>query len=108
MRLFLASVCVAVSLLFLPGCGEVLSTPSTNYPTIYAFSAPGCVGCARDKSRLNQLERAGYLVRRVDITIRGKWQRKYRVKAVPLYLVIDRGKIVLRTHDLNLAIRTIR
>jgi len=62
----------------------------------------------QDKLRLQQLEYAGYLIQRVDITIYPEWQQKYRVNAVPFYLVVCHGKIVLRTHDLNLVIRTIR
>ncbi len=55
-----------------------------------------------------QLERAGYPIQRVDITIYSEWRRKYRIDTVPLYLVIRSGKIVLRTHDLNLVIRTLQ
>lgn len=108
MKSLLASVCVIASLLFLSGCGPVLSTPSVNRLTIYAFFVPGCLDCERDKPYVNQLERAGYLIQRVDITIYPKWRRKYRINAVPFYLVVRRGKIVLRTHDLNLVIRIIR
>lgn len=75
---------------------------------IYAFSMPRCSGCERDKPRLAQLERAGYTVHRVDISIHPEWQRRYRVKAVPFYLVIRLGKIVLRTLDLDLVIRTVQ
>jgi len=57
---------------------------------------------------LTQLERAGYIIRRVDITIFPRWQRKYRIDTVPFYLVVRHGKIVLRTHDLNLVIRTVQ
>ena len=108
MRSLLASVCVVASLLFLSGCGPVPSTPSISRPTIYAFFMPGCSGCVKDKSRLAQLERAGYSVCRVDITINSWMQKKYRINAVPFYLVVCHGKIVLRTHDLNLVIRIIR
>lgn len=108
MRLFLASVCVVASLLFLSGCGPVPSTPSVGRPVIYAFSAPGCSGCLEDKSLLIQLERAGYVIRRVDITIYPRWREKYRIESVPLYLVVRRRMIVLRTHDLNLVIRAVQ
>jgi len=69
---------------------------------------PGCSGCVEDKPLLLQLEHAGYSIQRVDITIYPEWRRKYRIEAVPLYLVIRSGKIVLRTHDLNLVIRTVQ
>ena len=108
MRLFLPSVCVVASLLFFFGCGPILSTPSANRPTIYAFSAPGCLGCERDEPRVNQLERAGYLIQRVDIVDYPEWRQKYHVNVVPLYLVVCHGKIVLRTHDLNTVIQAIQ
>ncbi len=108
MRLLLASACVVAFLLCFSGCGPVPSTPSVDRPAIYAFFAPGCSGCVKDKVRVDQLERAGYPIQRVDITIHVKWRQKYRVNAVPFYLVVCHGKIVLRTHDLNLVIRTIR
>lgn len=108
MRSLLASVCVVASLLFLSGCGPVPLTPSISRPTIYVFSAPGCSGCERDKPYVNQLERAGYSIQRVDITVYPEWQQKYRINVVPFYFVVCHGKIVLRTHDLNLVIRIIR
>jgi hypothetical protein len=98
---------VVAFLLFLSGCEPVPSTPSAGSPTIYAFSAPGCSGCLSDKTLLLKLERAGYTIRRVNVAIYPGWQRKYRFDAVPFYLVIRRGKVVLRTHDLNLVIRTV-
>ena len=107
MRLLLASVCVVASLLFFSGCGPVPLTPSVDRPTIYAFSTPGCSSCVKDKPRLEQLERAGYSIQYVDITIHPEWQQKYRINAVPFYLVVCHGKIVLQTHNLNLVIRAI-
>lgn len=107
-RSLLASVCVVASLLCFSGCGPVPLTPSVDRPTIYAFSAPGCLGCARDKPRLEQLECAGYSIQRVDITIYPEWRQKYSINAVPFYLVVCHGKIVLQTHNLNLVIRAIR
>ena len=108
MNLFSASVCVVASLLFLSGCGPVSSPPSAGNPAIYAFSMPGCLGCVIDQPHLVQLERAGHTVHRVDITISLHWRRKYRIDSVPFYLVVRHGKIVLRTHDLNLVIRVLQ
>lgn len=62
----------------------------------------------RDKPRVNQLERAGYTIHRVDISINPWCQRRYRFAAVPFYLVVRHGEIVLRTHDLNLVIQVVR
>ena len=108
MRFLLASVCVVASLLFLSGCEPVPSTPlSANSPTIYAFFSPGCSGCVADKALLVKLERAGYKIRRMNIAIHPEWERRYRIAMVPFYLVIRHGKVVLRTHDLNLVIRTV-
>lgn len=109
MRFLLASVCVVASLLFLSGCEPVPSAPfSAGNPTIYAFFSPGCSACVGDKTLLVKLERAGYKIRRVNIAIYPEWQRRYRIAAVPFYLVIRHGKVVLRTHDLNLVIRMVQ
>jgi thiol-disulfide isomerase/thioredoxin len=107
MRLFLASVCVVASLLF-SGCEPVPVTPSSNRPTIFAFSASWCTACKRDEPRLNQLEQAGNQVWHIDIDVRTDLRQKYSVNSVPLYLVVRNGRIVLRTNDLNLVIRAVR
>lgn len=104
MKSFSAFVCVVASLLFLSGCGPVPLTPSAGSLAIYAFSMPECSGCVTDKLCLAQLERAGYTVRHVDITISPRWWKRYRIDSVPFYLIVHHGKIVLRTHDLNLVI----
>jgi len=107
-RRLLASMCVVASLLF-SGCGPVLTPPDLGCcrPTIYAFSAPGCSGCIKDKPRVAQLEQAGCKVIRIDIAARPDWRKKYSVNAVPFYLVVRKGSIVLRTHDLNLVIQAV-
>jgi len=106
LRALLASMCVVVSLLF-SGCGPVPVTP-VGRPTIYAFSMPGCSGCVRDKARVDQLENRGHTVIRVDIMAQPEFRRRFRVDAVPLYLVVVNGTVVLRTHDLNLVIQTVQ
>jgi len=108
MKSFLALVCVVASLLFLSGCGPVPSTPSAGSPAIYAFSMPGCFGCARDKPRLAELERVGYSVLYIDITTYPEWRRMCHIEEVPLYFVVRSRRIVLRTHDLNLVIRMLQ
>jgi len=103
----LACVCVVASLLFSSGCELTPSAP-IDHPTILAFSMPGCGGCVKDKPRLVQLERDGYIIQRINISLQPKLRRKYRVVSVPLYLVIRRERIVLRTNNLNLVIRTVQ
>jgi len=101
---FLASMCVVMSLLF-SGCGPVIS-PSPR-PTIYAFSAHGCLGCIQDKPRIDQLEQDGYRVIRIDVIARPDWRQRYKIVTVPFYLVVCNGTILLRTNNLNLVIRTV-
>lgn len=104
-RQLLASMCVVASLLF-SGCGPVPLSPNQNCrPTIYAFSAPWCSACRQDEPILTKLEQAGYKVVCVDIDVHPDWQQKYRVTSVPLYLVICRGSIVLRTNDVSVVIQ---
>lgn len=106
-RRFLVSVCVVVSLLF-SGCEPVLSPADRcSRPTIYAFSAPGCLACIRDKPSIEWLERAGYRVVRIDIVVQPDWRRRYNINAVPLYFVVCNGRVSLRTSDLNIVIRAV-
>lgn len=107
-RRFLATMCVVASLLF-SGCGPVPLPPNKDCcrPTIYAFSGPGCAPCMRDKPRVAQLEQAGYKVYHIDITVQPDWARRYKIESVPFYLVVCKGHVVLRTHNLNLVIQTV-
>jgi hypothetical protein len=100
-RVLLASLCVVTSLLF-SGCGSVFVTPSVSHPTIFAFSMPGCSGCIRDKSRVDQLERSGYTIIRINIMTQPTLRNRYQVTVVPLYLVVVNDDVILRTNDLDL------
>lgn len=106
-RRLLASMCVVASLLFF-GCGPVPSPPNQNCrPTVYAFSAPWCSACQQDKPILTKLEQAGYKVVRVNIDVHPDWQRKHHITSIPLYLVICRGSVVLRTPDIDVVVRRV-
>jgi len=104
----LACVCVVASLLFSSGCELTPSTVPVDHPTILAFSMPGCGSCVKDKSRLVQLERDGYSIQRINISLQSELRWKYRVVSVPFYLVIRHERIVLRTNNLDLVIRTVQ
>jgi hypothetical protein len=107
MRAFLASMCVVTSLLF-SGCGPVPVTPNIGRPMIYAFSTPGCLGCVRDKPRLDQLERGGFTVFHINILAQPELRKRYNINAVPFYVVYVGNCVVLRTHDLNLVIQRVQ
>jgi len=109
MRFFLAWVCVVVSL-FMSGCGPVPGAPfsSPSPPTIYAFSADWCTACQNDKPRLREFESQGYLVALIDVDTRPELGRKYHVTAIPCYIVVVNKRTILRTHDLETAIRTVQ
>ena len=101
MRFFLLYIC-AVSL-FIAGCGPVPQSP--NPPTIYAFSASWCSNCQKDKTRLQEFEADGHQVVRFDIDKRPDLVQKYQITAVPYYLVVVNGKILLKTHNIEEVIR---
>lgn len=106
MRLFSGFVLfVVVFLLCFSGCEPA---SSSRHATIYAFSASGCAGCILDKPQLARLERQGYKIVRVDIHAFPLWRKRYNIRVVPFYLVVTNGCVILRTHDLDLVIKTIR
>jgi len=111
MKSLLAFLCVVATLLFVLGCGEPVS-PTPPGPTpcatvVIAFSAPGCGGCLKDKPRVDALERQGYTVIRVNIQAEPERARRYGITAVPVYVVVKCGRVVVKTPNLDLAIQTL-
>jgi len=108
-RFFLAYACVVISL-FISGCGLVPGTPpsSPSHPTIYVFSADWCTACQNDKPRLREFELQGHLVVFIDVDAYPELGRKYRVTAIPYYIVVVNKRTILRTHDLEEAIRMVQ
>lgn len=111
MRSLLASFCVVVTLLFVLGCKPVSPTPPGPIPcstVVIAFSAPGCSGCIKDKPRIDALERQGYTVVRVNVQADPERARQYGVTAVPVYVVVKCGRVVVKTSNLDLVIQMLR
>jgi thiol-disulfide isomerase/thioredoxin len=111
MKSLLASLCVVATLLVVLGCEPVSPTPPGPIPcstVVIAFSAPGCSGCIKDKPRVDALERQGYTVVRVNIQADPERARRYGVTAVPVYIVVRCGKVVVKTPNLDLAIQMLR
>lgn len=107
MKSLLVSLCVVATLLFVLGCEPVSPMPPGPIPcatVVIAFSAPGCSGCIKDKPRVEALERQGYTIVRVNIQADPERARRYGVTAVPIYIVIRYGRVVVKTPNLDLVI----
>jgi len=111
MKSLLASLCVVATLLFILGCQQPVSPtppgPIPCAPVVIAFSAPGCSGCIKDKLHVDALERQGVRVIRVNIQVDPERARRYGVTAVPIYIVVRCGKVVVKTPNLDLAIQVL-
>jgi len=111
MKSLLVFLCMVATLLFVLGCSEPVS-PTPPGPTpcataVIAFLAPGCGGCLKDKPRVDALERQGYTVIRVNIQADPERARRYGITAVPVYIVVKCGRVVVKTPNLDLVIQTL-
>ena len=73
--------------------------PAKSY--VIAFSATWCGPCQMAEPRINALVAAGVDVRKVDIDAFPALAGKWRVTAVPTFIVIRRGRESARTNDVS-------
>jgi len=116
MRRFLLT---AVVLVFFGVCGCEPQTPSPSPKTpdhprptpthqVYAFTADWCQACQQDKPKLADLRRRGVEVVEIDYDARPDLARKYRVRRLPTYIVLQDGEEVERTESILLLIKILR
>ena len=118
MRWFLL---IATVLAFFCGCESAQwfslhrKTPDRSRPTpthqvfsVLAFTADWCQVCQRDKPKLGELRRQGVDVVEIDYDARPDLVRKYRVRRLPTYIVIEDGKEVERTESILVLIKRLR
>ena len=93
-------------------CGCQLEAPDRSRSTpghqVYAFTADWCQACQRDKPKLAELRRRGVEVVEIDYDARPDLARKYRVRRLPTYIVLEDGEEVERTESILLLIRILR
>ena len=90
-----------------PDRSRPISTPQTTHQVL-AFTADWCQACQRDKPKLDDLRRQGVEVVEIDYDARPNLVRKYRVRRLPTYIVLEDGKEVERTEDIFLLIKILR
>lgn len=59
---------------------------------ILAFQAKWCHPCHQMEPTLRELEKQGYVVKRIDVDINPKLADKYAVKGLPTYVILKDGK----------------
>ena len=118
MRRFLLTATVLV---FFCGCEQQTPSPSPKTPDrsrptptpqatheVLAFTADWCQACQQDKPKLADLRARGIEVVEIDYDARPDLVRKYRVRRLPTYIVLQDGEEVERTESILLLIRILR
>lgn len=92
------------------GCEAHTPSPAPKAPRhqVYAFTADWCQACQRDKPKLAELRRRGIEVFEIDYDARPDLARKYRIRRLPTYIVLEDGKEVERTESILLLIKILR
>lgn len=65
------------------------------------FTADWCGPCRKSAPAINRLEKAGWKIVRIDIDERADLASKWKITAVPTYIVLKGNKEVTRTHDVD-------
>lgn len=109
--LFPMATLLATALLF--GCDQPKQpkppkppTPVSR-PTIVAFGAPWCGACVAGEPKLAALEQRGVAVVRVNIDLQHDEAAKYKINSIPVYIVIRRGHVSVRTQDVDVAVNLV-
>lgn len=85
------------------------SRPTSKHQVfVLAFTADWCQACQRDKPKLAELRRRGIDVVEIGYDVRPDLVRKYRVRRLPTYIVLQNGEEVERTESILLLIKILR
>jgi thioredoxin 1 len=68
---------------------------------VVAFTASWCGPCKRNKLTVAQLQQQGVKIFSIDIDARRDLAERYRIEAVPTYVVRENGREVKRTNDVQ-------
>lgn len=71
---------------------------------VMAFTASWCGPCQRNKPTIAQLQKQGVQIYPVDIDARRDLAERYRIQAVPTYVIRENGREVKRTNDVQVLV----
>ena len=74
---------------------------------IVAFGAPWCGACVAGEPKLAALEQRGVNVVRVNIDLQRDEAAKYKISSIPVYIVIRRGHVSVRTQNVDVAVNLV-
>jgi thiol-disulfide isomerase/thioredoxin len=75
-------------------------------PKIIAFGAEWCPTCVAGHAKLDELERRGVVVERVDLDKCSETTKQYYgITSIPVYFVIRCGHETVRTQNIDEAVR---
>jgi thiol-disulfide isomerase/thioredoxin len=74
-------------------------------PTIWAFGAEWCGSCRAGQQKLDDMEKMGVAVMRVNIDQRPDLAAQYAITSIPVYYVIRCGHETVRTQNIDEAVR---
>jgi thiol-disulfide isomerase/thioredoxin len=81
-------------------CPGPCPCPKPNPPELTVFSAKWCGACQHAKPIVNQIERSGVKVTRIDADEQPQLLRENNVRLLPTFIAVKDGK-TLRTQDVN-------
>lgn len=115
------SILVLMPLLLLIGCENGITilpcesisstvepqvTPVVNIEVL-AFTAKWCSICKRDKPQIAEMRRRGVKVTEIDYDKQRSVARKYGVKRLPTYILLQDGEEIERTGSITLIVTAI-
>ena len=75
----------------------VTTVAAEGQPQLLCFGAPWCAPCRELEPTLDALSRAGYPLQRIDIDAHPSVAQRYRIGAVPSFVLVDgQGRIIHR------------
>lgn len=95
---------VAIAVLAVAGCDNPAATGLSSSPQVLMFSASWCAPCQVAKKELkNRPLRVPVTV--IDVDVDPATANRYHVRALPTFVVVQRGRVVVRTSDVNVVVQ---
>jgi len=93
----LFSLAIAASLLLV---SAALATDGQRSPIVIAFTSKTCAACQHDKPTLDRLNER-FTIQTIDVDEQPELARRFHVRNLPTYVVLQDGVEVHRTGDVS-------